>query len=446
MSGQITPPNPVMSRRTLLGGLGALGLGAIGLSACSSSSSSGTPGGAASLDFVVWTYAMETIQKNVRLYMKDNSDVRVSVQDYGWDQYHDSMVQRLSSKTPTDVLYNSGSWLQEFASAGWISPVGNYLDFDRYSKDMVPYVANGLVHNGEPYGLPYYADIASFIWNPTVAKKYGVDRAPTSWDELMSMAETMKAKGLRNPILWEFSQTNPSSLDEFIAMVMSRGGEVFDEDMNPTFEDPSSPAYQHAEYMAATVRDGLATTSPAEMDAIKAMNTGQHAFTCMYNYNLAGMNNKGTSPLAGQFELMMMPGEARATLGYFRFYSLATMAVERGDDVAKAAGAFIEGMGGAPNGEYTVPKRWAVERGLGFGILPLFEDPDVQKAFGTWVDVKTLRDQQSLAQVKRESKWTGIWGNTMLLQLSKAFSGEISVGEAMKASGDKARELKDKFA
>ncbi|MCW2764248.1 MAG: Maltose-binding periplasmic protein [Nocardioides sp.] len=447
MARSLQIPNPGMSRRTLLGGLGAAA-GGIALSSCGVGGGSEKNGenGVVTLDFVAWTYAMETVQKNVAEYMAAHPKTKVSVQDYGWDQYHDTLVQRLSSNSATDVLYNNGSWLAEFASAGFIAPVGDYLDFDKYAKDMVPYVAEGLVYEGQPYGLPYYADMASFIWNPTVAKKYGVDRAPSDWDELTDMASTMKSKGLSAPILWEFSQTNPSSLDEFIAMSMSRGGEVFDDEMNPVFEDPSSPAFQHAEFMASTVRDGLATTSPAEMDAMRAMNTGQHAFTCMYNYNLAGLNNKGTSPLAGQFELIMMPGPTQATLGYYRFYSLSSMAVDRGAAVAKGAGNFIEAMGGAPNGEYTIAKRWALDRGLGFGIVSLFDDPDVQKAFGQWVDVSTLRDQQSLAQVKREAKWTGIWGNTMLQQLSKAFAGEVSVADAMKVSADKARELKEKFA
>jgi multiple sugar transport system substrate-binding protein len=229
-------------------------------------------------------------------------------------------------------------------------------------------------------------------------------------------------------------------------MSMSRGGEVFDANMNPIFEDPASPAFQQALFMADTIQKGLATTSPAELDAVKAMNTGQHVFTCMYNYNLAALNNKGTSPLAGQFELAMMPGPTKATLGYVRFYSITSMADQRGSAVTKAAGTFVDSMGGAPSGEFTVPKRWAVDRGLGFGVLPLFDDPEVQKAFSTWVDVKTLRGQQELAKVKNEAKWSGIWGQTMLMELSKAFAGQQTVAAAMKSSADKARALKKQYS
>jgi len=103
------------------------------------------------------------------------------------------------------------------------------------------------------------------------------------------------------------------------------------------------------------------------------------------------------------------------------------------------------GHGGAPDGTFNVPKKWAINRGLGFGVRPLFDDPDVVQAFSSWVNVPMLKEQQELAQTKREAKWTGIWGDTMLRELSKAFAGEVSVAEAMKASADKARELKQQY-
>jgi len=431
-----------VSRREFLRRSGLVGAG--GLMSMYAGGGSAFASEAVDLDFAVWTYAVDEVEANVKAWEAANPGTLVKLQDYPWDTYKATMVQRLATSTPTDVLYNNGSWLAEFVAAGWVVPVSKYLDFEKYRDKIIPYALSGLTFNNEAYGLPYYADIASFIWNPTVAKQYGVDRGPTSWDEVMEMSVSMQKKGLRSPILWEFSQVNPSSLDEFIAMSMSRGDEVFDADMNPIFEDPNSPAFQQAQFMADTIKQELAATSPAENDAVRSMNSGQHVFTCMYNYNLAAMNNKG-QPLAGQFELLKMPGSKGATLGYVRFYSITSMAAARGDAVAAAAGKFIEAMGGAPDGTFNVPKKWAINRGLGFGVRPLFDDPEVVQAFSSWVNVPMLKEQQELAQTKREAKWTGIWGDTMLRELSKAFAGEVSVAEAMKASADKARELKQQY-
>jgi hypothetical protein len=62
------------------------------------------------------------------------------------------------------------------------------------------------------------------------------------------------------------------------------------------------------------------------------MNTGQHVFTVMFNYNLAALNNAATSALAGQFKLAMMPGETHECYGFAKFYNMTQMAVERGQE------------------------------------------------------------------------------------------------------------------
>ena len=60
-------------------------------------------------------------------------------------------------------------------------------------------------------------------------------------------------------------------------------------------------------------------------------------------------------------------------MGFSKFY--AVTAKTAGDPTrAAAAWKFINFMAGKP---YVVAKRWAAEKGLGFGQLPLFEDPAV---------------------------------------------------------------------
>jgi multiple sugar transport system substrate-binding protein len=184
---------------------------------------------------------------------------------------------------------------------------------------------------------------------------------------------------------------------------------------------------------------------PHETDVVKAMNTGKHAFTVLYNYNLAELNNKATSPLAGQFKLAIMPGGSGQTYGFAKFYSMTKMAVDRGKDVMDAAWKFIEYFGGEVDGQYAIAKRWAVEKGLGFGQLPLFDDADVQKSFSQWVDVDILKQQVSNARGRRQGAWYGIWGEAVRLELVRAVSGETSVEQALGSAAEKARELKKQF-
>ena len=135
------------------------------------------------------------------------------------------------------------------------------------------------------------------------------------------------------------------------------------------------------------------------------------------------MNNAADQPLAGEFEMAPMPGEAHGTLGFAKFYAMTAQAAE--DDARRdAAWKFIEYMGG---GDYQVAKRWAVEKGLGFAALPLFDDPDVQEAWSSWIDMDEFKEQATRAKNGTWTEWTGIWSAYFRPLLAQAMVGEASV-------------------
>ena len=75
---------------------------------------------ATELNFTVWNYAIDIIQDNIDRFQETQPDVTVKLSDFGWPVFHETMVNRFISKTPTDVTYNGGNWLNEFAAAGWV--------------------------------------------------------------------------------------------------------------------------------------------------------------------------------------------------------------------------------------------------------------------------------------------------------------------------------------
>src|SRR3546814_840320 len=138
------------------------------------------------------------------------------------------------------------------------------------------------------------------------------------------------------------------------------------------------------------------------------------------------------------FALAPMPGEAHATLGFTKFYAMTAQAAE---DPARreAAWKFIDFMAG---GDYRVARRWAVEKGLGFGQLPLLEDEDVVDAWSQWVDMDVLKRQVETAKAGTWTEWTGIWSAYFRPLLAKAMVGEASVEEVMKAGAEKWEEYR----
>jgi multiple sugar transport system substrate-binding protein len=433
-----------------------LGVGAASLGASGAIGTRGLPFGSfgvrpqatpINLDFVVWSYSVDTIQDNIKQFQQKYPDIQVTLSDFAWNQYRETMINRLSSNTPTDVMYSGGDWLPEWAKAGWLVPLEDYFPkVKEYVPKIAPYAVKDMTYEGKLYGMPYYADTTSFLYNAKILKDNGIDKPPATWEEVSEQSRALQKKGIESPFLLEMAQDLPTTLEDFIAMVFGRGGELLDENMDPILDKADGAAFKQAEWLAQGVKDKTIMILPHETDIVKAMNTGKHVFTVLYNYNLAELNNKATSPLAGQFQLAIMPGGSGETYGFAKFYSMTKMAADRGKEVQDACWKYIEYSGGETDGQYVIAKRWAVEKGLGFGQLPLFDDKDVQKSFSEWVDVDLLKQQVSSARARRQPAWYGIWAEFVRLQLIRAVNGEIPVAEAFTASAEKARELKKQFA
>lgn len=457
-------PSQPMDRRTFLKGMAgagmALGLG--GLAGCAPIAIPAvTPApaqqeapaavepaaaGPINLDFIVWSYSVETVLDNIKLFEEQYPGVKINLTDYSWTAYHETMVNRFSSNTATDVAYSGGDWLPEWAKAGWVVPLEDYYPkVKEYAPKIVNYAVKDMTYDGKLYGLPYYADITSFLYNEKLLQDNGIENPPESWEELADQMAFLQDKGIETPMALEFAQAMPTTLENFTAMIFGQGGELFNENFDVLFTDESSPAWQQLQWLADQYAAKAITLLPHETDVVKAMNTGAHVFTVLYNYNLAELNNKATSPLAGQYKIALMPGETHETYGFAKFYTMTKMAVDRGQEVSDAAWNFIEYFGGEHEGQYKVAKRWAVEKGLGFGQLPLYDDPDVQASFAEWIDPLMLKEQAQKARGRNQTVWYGIWGEFMRVELVRAVSGEISVADAMQSAAAKAEELKAQF-
>jgi multiple sugar transport system substrate-binding protein len=427
-----------LPRRTFVGAAGAA------LAAPAFLRAPASVAAATNLDFTVWTYSLDIVQDNIDRFQEKYPDTTVKLSGFGWPVFHETMVNRFISKTPTDVTYNGGNWLNEFATANWVVSLDDHFDWAAsYQDKVLPFAWQDMTFNGKVYGLPYYADTITFMYNQKILEDAGFSGPPQTWDEVTEQALQLKEGGMEHPFVYEFTNTLPNVSEAFASMVFGRGGELIDEERNPLWTDPESPAAQQLHWLVdAKNEHDILLTMDHETMITKAMNTGQHAFSVMFNYNLAQLNNAATSPLAGQFALALMPGETHECYGFAKFYNMTQMAVDRGPEVIDAVGNFIVYFAGEVDGTYPVAKRWAVEQGLGFAQIPLLDDPEVQEAFSAWVDIPTWREQLELARARRQAIWYGIWSETFHPLLGQALAGEITADECLQQAADSWNELK----
>ena len=198
------------------------------------------------LEFVVWNYSLETIQDNVRKFEEPNPGIKVNITDYTWPDYHDTMVLRLRGNTQTDVIYGGQDWLPSWAAAGWLVPLEEYFpEVAKYKDRTANYALSDMTYQGKLYGLSYYADIISFIYNKKILDEHGI-AVPADLGRRAGRQPQLKEAGMEKPIVYEYNQELPNFYDAFVAQVYGRGGEMFDENLEPLFNDPESEAWQAA--------------------------------------------------------------------------------------------------------------------------------------------------------------------------------------------------------
>ena len=419
-------------------------MGTAGIAALSLAAAMAAPFGAAqaediTLEFVVWNYSLDTIEDNVRQFEAANPGIKVNVTDYTWPDYHDSVVLRFRGGTTTDVIYGGQDWLPGWAAAGYLYPLDELArdKVEAYKKDLAGFTIDDMTYEGHLYGLPYYADTISFIYNQRILKDAGID-VPETWEEVADAARKLKANGMEKPIVYEFNQELPNFYDAFVAQAYGRGGDLFNEDGEAIFNRPDNPGFQQLAWLRQAIADDLVAFENHESTIIPAMNTGKHAFTVVYNYVLAALNNKADQPLAGEFALARMPGAAHATLGFTKFYAITSEAAENRER-REAAWKLVDFMAGPP---YTVAKRWAIEKGLGFGQLPLLEDPDVIQAWSSWVAMPILKEQIESARGGTWKEWTAVWAASFRPLLAQAMIGEATVEDVMNQGAERWDELR----
>jgi multiple sugar transport system substrate-binding protein len=264
------------------------------------------------------------------------------------------MVTQFVAGTGPDVMYASDHWLQEWASAGWLVPLNTVFPaeaVEELTAGMIPYTLQGMTYNGEIYGLPYYSDPISFVYNTRLYEEAGITDPPEDWDDVLEHARTIKEAGLvEYPIGFGWSQDEPFSIEVVTAMLMSRGDEFFDENLNPTFVTPEgepimdSTLAQHVTWVKAAMDEGLMDPESLTRDGVadgQSVMAGTQAYGMSRASGLAAWQDAATSAEAGNLAMIPIPGPTHETLGFVRFYAVTSKLAERDEAVREAAWQFM---------------------------------------------------------------------------------------------------------
>ena len=348
----------------------------------------------ADVELTGWPYQVDVVRENLGRFASQ-SGLSATFNPFPSNEYHTKMVASFTSGTNFDVVYVRDSFLAEWASAGWIVPITGLPGVDDYMADLPQGTIEQMSFEGEVYGLPYYSGNSVFVYNQRLLKKAGINSPPKTWDELTQQASTLKQKGVvRYPIVIGLAANENSILRNLEIISAGFGGRFFNDKLEPVFHQKNSGVKKALAWIADGISKGVinrASISQGDGEIDKFLRSGTAAFTIVTDYEMKVLNDPKKSDEAGNIKNALVPGSADAvsgTIGYVRLYSITSEA-----DKAKAW-KLVQFLGGKDaTGAYYVPKRWALEFGLGFSPAPLYKDAAVRNSISGWINPDILQGQ-----------------------------------------------------
>jgi multiple sugar transport system substrate-binding protein len=394
------------------------------------------------VNFATWSAAVDLVQSHAHAF-EQKTGIKVNYTNSPWAQYRETLITQFIGGAPIDTLWVSDSWLPEWADAGWLVPVDEFAELMKYNDDASAFCNESMMYDGRQYGLTYYTDFMGFMYDEAKLEEAGISSPPETWQEVVEQSLIIKEKGISEfPLMLALAQE--TWLIEFLsAMVFSHGGRFVADEGAAVMQDEKEGAVEALRWVVDAIHQHQ-IVSPGcvevgELTGVKAFASGNHAFALEPKYRMRLMNDPEQSQIAGRAKQILMPAGpngSHATVGWMRFYGMTPQAY---DDPERAADTvqLIEWFGGKADGEYLFQKLLFMDIGAGFGVKPLFEDPEIRETYNAYNNVDIVEQQQELAQKKDViSAWFGEWMESNGALWQQAILQQKTPEEAMAESGE----------
>lgn len=160
-----------------------------------------------------------------------NVDVEVIVQP--WTNREETLVTSIAGGQGPDVVYFNPDFIPKFVEEGVLMPMDDVVD----PESFVPASLEAMTWEDSVYSVPLLMQIQTSYCNTEVLAAAGVEKCPTTWDELAEAGPAVKEAGF---YLTEYTGALDMTLNHtFYLYLWQAGGEVLSEDMTKaTFNGP----------------------------------------------------------------------------------------------------------------------------------------------------------------------------------------------------------------
>jgi multiple sugar transport system substrate-binding protein len=175
---------------------------------------------------------LDAQQKAIDQFQKANPNITVNVTVFPIADYRNKLLVAVQSGKTPDMATLDQIWMAEFAAAGAIIPLDDYIaKAGVKSEDFFPGAWSSNVWNGKTWGVPLNNDVwEEMYYNKAMFKDAGLDpdKPPTTWADLLMACKALT----KAPDQYGIASLGPVEWSAVImdSFIYSNGGRVLSED------------------------------------------------------------------------------------------------------------------------------------------------------------------------------------------------------------------------
>jgi trehalose/maltose transport system substrate-binding protein len=285
------------------------------------------------------------------------------------DGQRDQFVRRLAARDAgMDILGMDVTWTAEFAEAGWIRELTPEQKAAANADTLQPPI-NSATWEDKQYGIAKHTNV-QLLWY----RKSLVPTPPTTFDEMMSMSEQLKAQGKPYEIGFTAAQYEGYVVN-INNLITAYGGTIVNDDSTaPTIDDKTVQALTLLQKLASSGLTSSSLSNAQEPEVFADLQAERSAFSLNWPYVLSAMreanpdlvNDLGFAP----YPTVSKGDTPRVTLGGMN-YAISTYSAHP-DEAFDAAMCMRN-----PENQLMA----AIDAGTAPVLRPVFDQPTFQESY-----------------------------------------------------------------
>ena len=187
-----------------------------------------------------------------------NENIDLVVDVVSWNDIYTVVNTRISNNDAPDIL--NIDVFADYQADGLLLPAEDYISDETYAKFYQSFLDQSVV-DGTVWAVPDLASARAMYYNKDILDEVGVD-VPTTWDELVDVAEKIVAHYNGEVYPWGVDMTTDEGQACFSYYIWNNGGNFTDADGNWTLN--SAENVEAIEFIVGMVKDGLTNSDPAQ--------------------------------------------------------------------------------------------------------------------------------------------------------------------------------------